>query len=48
MNTFKPILTRLKEIISQQPQIDTTVLDRDIAPALNIKPAALGFIQEKR
>ncbi len=42
MKDFKTILTKLKEIIKQQLQIDKKVLDKDVATALNIKPTTLA------
>ena len=42
MNEFKTIITKLKEIITQQLQTDKKVLDKDIAAALGIKPSALA------
>ena len=47
MNEFKTILTKLKHIISQQLQTDKKVLDKDIAQALNIKPATLASFKRR-
>ena len=47
MNEFKTILTKLKEIISQQLQTDTKVLDKNIATALGIKPASLASYKNR-
>ena len=47
MIEFKTILTKLKEIISQQLQIDKKVLDKDVAQALNIKPATLASYKNR-
>ena len=46
MNEFKTILTKLKEIIKQQLQTDTKVLDKDVAQVLSITPAL--FASHKR
>jgi len=45
MNEFKTILTKLKEIISQQLQMDKKVLDKYVASALNIKPTTLASLK---
>ena len=47
MNEFQTILTKLKEIIIQQLQTDKKVLDKDIATALNIKPATLASYKRR-
>jgi len=47
MNEFKIIITKLKEIIKQQLQTDRKVLDKDIAAALNIKPATLASYKSR-
>ena len=47
MNEFKTILTKLKEIISQQLQTDKKVLDKDVAQALGIKPTSFA-VHKKR
>ena len=44
MNEFKTILTKLKEIIGTP---DTKVRDKDIATALNIKPATLASYKRR-
>ena len=47
MNEFKTILTKLKEIISQQLQIDKKVLDKDVAVTLNFKPSTLASYKRR-
>ena len=47
MNEFKTILTKLKEIISQQLQTDKKVLDKDVAQALSITPALLASYKQR-
>ncbi len=47
MNEFKTIITKLKEIIRQQLQTDKKVLDKDVAAALNIKPAAFASYKRR-
>ncbi len=47
MNEFKTILTKLKEIIKEQLQTNKTVLDKDIATALNIKPSSLASYKRR-
>ena len=51
MNEFKTILTKLKHIISQQHknlvQTDKKVLDKQVAQALNIKPATLASYKRR-
>ena len=42
MNEFRTILIKLKEIISEQLQMDKKVSDKDVASALNIKPTTLA------
>ncbi len=47
MNEFKTILSKLKEIITEQLQTDKKVLDKDIATALNIKPSTLASYKRR-
>ena len=45
MHNFKTILTKLKEILSRNTK--GKVLDKDIAAALNIKPATLASYKNR-
>ena len=47
MNEFKTILTKLKEVISQQLQTDKKVSDKDVAQALSIKPTTLASYKKR-
>ncbi len=47
MNEFKTILTKLKEIITQQLQTDKKVLDKTVAQALNIKASRLASLKRR-
>ena len=47
MNEFKTILTKLKEIISNNTQSNKKILDKDIATVLNIKPTALASFKRR-
>ncbi len=47
MNEFKTIITKLKQIITQQLQTDKKVLDKDVAAALNIKPSILASYKRR-
>jgi len=47
MNEFKTILTKLKEIISQQLQTDKKMLDKDVAETLGIKPATFASYKSR-
>ncbi len=42
MNTFKTILTQLKEIIAGVDKSSIKIRDKDVAQKLNIKPATLS------
>lgn len=47
MNDFKTILTKLKEIITQQLQTNKKVLDKDVAQALSIKSTTLASYKKR-
>jgi len=47
MNNFKTIITKLKEIISQQLQTNKKMFDKDVAQVLNIKASTLAGMKRK-